>query len=94
MDATGAPADSSMCPGFRPDLHRKCNLQACSNCTAAETCRGHGSCAQDGTCTCSGGYSGIFCQVSTLHLPTPLFFCFIQLKSQLDNKFALELSRL
>lgn len=70
MDAAGKPADSSMCPGFSPASRRRCNLQPCSNCTAAETCRGHGSCAQDGSCACSDGYSGFSCQVRDLtHIP-------------------------
>ena len=68
-DATGAPADSSACPGFRPAAQRACNLQPCGNCTAAETCKGHGTCAQDGFCACSDGYSGVFCQV-TARLPS------------------------
>ena len=66
VDGTGKPVDSSLCPGFVPASRRRCNLQPCSNCTAAETCRGHGSCAQDGSCACSDGYSGIFCQVGVL----------------------------
>ena len=63
-DQSGARVDPALCPGIRPSTVQRCNLQPCPGaCDAATTCLGRGSCAPDGTCTCTGGFSGPFCQV-------------------------------